>query len=183
MSFSITTERIILSDFAQDDYPHLCRVAQDPDFRKYVLVWLDSDEQIQKFLRHAIDEAQNTDRMDYVLAARTREAGVFAGITFIEIDRLCPTTAEIGIVLLPEFCRNGYGSEILEAYLRYGFEVLKMHRVFGKCDALNLASVAVMERCGLTYEGTIREHVWLRDHWRSTKYYGMLAAEYADRQS
>jgi RimJ/RimL family protein N-acetyltransferase len=40
-----------------------------------------------------------------------------------------------------------------------------------------------MEQCGLMYEGTIREHVWLRDHWRSTRYYGMLAGEYAARRS
>jgi RimJ/RimL family protein N-acetyltransferase len=39
----------------------------------------------------------------------------------------------------------------------------------------------VLEKFGLTYEGTHREHVWLRDHWRSTRYYGMLADEYRAR--
>jgi RimJ/RimL family protein N-acetyltransferase len=36
----------------------------------------------------------------------------------------------------------------------------------------------VLEKGGLRYEGTIREHVWLRDHWRSSRYYGMLKEEY-----
>ncbi|HII98025.1 MAG TPA: N-acetyltransferase, partial [Methanoregula sp.] len=29
----------------------------------------------------------------------------------------------------------------------------------------------------------IREHVWLRNHWRSTRYYGMLEAEWEVRRS
>ncbi|MDO9324368.1 MAG: GNAT family protein, partial [Methanoregula sp.] len=58
---------------------------------------------------------------------------------------------------------------------------LALHRVYGKCDELNLASAHVMEKCGLRFEGTLREHVWLRDHWRSTRYYGMLAGEYSSR--
>ena len=181
MRFSIPTPRLVLEDLTTDDFSHLQRVARDPDFLRYVLVWLDSDEQIRTFLEHAIDEAGAGNRMDYVLAARTLKDRVFAGITFIEIDRICPTTAEIGIVLLPEFCRNGYGSEILNAYIRFGFETLKVHRVYGKCDALNHASVSMMKKCGLVYEGTIREHVWLRDHWRSTDYFGMLADEYHAR--
>lgn len=179
MAFSLATDRLVLDDLTHYDLPHLQRIARDPDFLKYVLVWLDTDEQVAAFLQNAIDEAGSEDRMDYILAARTKGTRTFAGLTFIEIDREHKTTAEIGIVLLPAFCRGGYGTEILQEYIRFGFETLGMHRVFGKCDALNTASVRLMERCGLVYEGTIREHVWLRDHWRSTKYYGMLAAEYS----
>jgi ribosomal-protein-alanine N-acetyltransferase len=182
MTFSLTTDRLILDDLACDDLKSLRRIARDPDFLKYVLVWMDTDEQIAAFLQNAIDEAGKEERMDYVLAARTKETRTFAGLTFIEIDREHKTTAEIGIVMLPEFCKNGYGTEILDAYIAFGFETLRMHRVFGKCDELNVPSARLMERCGLVYEGTIREHVWLRDHWRSTKYYGMLAGEYAARK-
>jgi len=38
-----------------------------------------------------------------------------------------------------------------------------------------------MEKCGLTYEGTLREHVWLRDTGARPGYYGMLADEYRAR--
>lgn len=146
-----------------------------------MLIWLESDEQIAAFLQNAIDEAGKDDRRDYILAARSEDTGEFAGLTFIEIDREHRSTAEMGIALLPEFCRNGYGSEILNAYIAFGFETLGMHRVFGKCGEQNIPSARLMERCGLVYEGTIREHVWLRDHWRLTKYYGMLAGEYVAR--
>lgn len=179
MGFAIRTERLVLEDLGEPDFPNLQQIARDPDFLKYVLIWLDTDEQIQKFLRHAIDEAKKPDRRDYILAARTPGDRAFAGLAFIEIDPACPSTAEVGCVLLPAFCRTGYGSGILRALLAFGFGPLGMHRVYGKCDAENLASYRTLKKGGLVYEGTIREHVWLRDHWRSTKYYGMLAEEYA----
>lgn len=179
MSFSLPTTRLILDDLTADDLASIREIARDPDFRKYVLIWLDTDEQMQAFLQHAMEEAKKTEgRLDYVLAARDRTTREFAGLTFIEIDPAQKSTAEVGIVLLPAFCRNGYGSEILRAFLRFGFETLGMHRVYGKCDELNRASARLMEKCGLVYEGTLREHVWLRDHWRSTRYYGMVAGEY-----
>ena len=179
MSFCLPTTRLILDDLTTADLCNIQAIARDPDFRKYVLIWLDTDEQIAAFLQHAIDEAAITEgRLDYVLAARDRATREFLGLSFIEIDPAQRNTAEIGIVLLPAFCGNGYGSEILRAFLRFGFETLGMHRVYGKCDEQNLASARMMEKCGLVFEGTIREHVWLRDHWRSTRYYGMLAEEF-----
>ncbi|HOX34128.1 MAG TPA: GNAT family protein, partial [Methanoregulaceae archaeon] len=95
-----------------------------------------------------------------------------------DIDPVLRTTAEVGCILLPEYWKAGYASEILESLLAYGFGPLALHRIFGKCDALNSASARVLEKGGLTYEGTHREDVWLRDHWRSTKYYAILAGEY-----
>ncbi|MFA4849588.1 MAG: GNAT family protein [Methanoregula sp.] len=178
MSFCITTERLILEDLTGQDLVNIQRIARDPGIMRYVLIWLENDEQVAGFLQHAIDESQRADRMDYVLAARIPATGEFAGLTFIEIDRELKSTAEVGIVLLPDFCNAGYGTEILRAYIAFGFVTLGMHRVYGKCDELNRASVLMMEKCGLQYEGTLREHVWLRDHWRSTRYYGMLAGEY-----
>lgn len=178
MSIIIQTDRLILDDLTPTDLINIQKISRDPDFLRYVLIGIDTDKQIHDFLKHAIAETQRKKRRDYILAARTKNDNAFVGLTFIEIDTKWPSTAEIGITLLPEFCMNGFGSEILNAYIEFGFEKLKMHRVYGKCDVQNNASVKVMEHCGLIYEGTIREHVWLRDHWRSSKYYGMLAEEY-----
>ncbi|PKL66007.1 MAG: N-acetyltransferase [Methanomicrobiales archaeon HGW-Methanomicrobiales-3] len=183
MSFAIPTERLVLEDLTAADLPDLRRIATDRGLMKYVLLWLENDEQIEAFLKDAIDEAAKERRMDYVLAVRDPATGKFAGLTFIEIDRELTSTAEVGFVLLPEYCRNGYGSEILHAFLKFGFDELGMHRVYGKCDELNIASARLLEKGGLTYEGTLREHVWLRDHWRSTRYYGILEEEWKVRRS
>ncbi len=145
---------------------------------KYVLIWLENETQIVDFLERAIKESQGQDRRVFMLAVRLLASGEFAGFSFIEIDRDQETTAEVGCILLPDHWNAGYASEILQALLAFGFGQLSLHRVYGKCDEQNFASARVLEKGGLRDEGTLREHVWLRDHWRSTRYYGMLAGDY-----
>ena len=180
MVFSITTERLILEDMNGNDCALMQQLARDPRVMRYVLILLENDEQVAGFVQHAIDTAQQqADRRDYLLAIRIPGTGAFAGFVMLEIDPEKTSTAEVGCILLPECWKNGYASEILRALLAFGFGELALHRVYGKCDELNLASAHVLEKGGLVYEGTLREHVWLRDHWRSTRYYGMLAGEYS----
>jgi [ribosomal protein S5]-alanine N-acetyltransferase len=181
MGFIITTERLILEDLTLQDLVNLQRIARDPLVMRYVLIWLENDEQVAGFLQHAIAESEREDRQDYVLAVRIPGTAEFAGFVMFEIDPEQTSTAEVGCILLPAFWKSGYASEILRALLAFGFEKHSLRRVYGKCDELNLASAHVLEKCGLKYEGTLREHVWLRDHWRSTRYYGMLAGEYTPR--
>jgi [ribosomal protein S5]-alanine N-acetyltransferase len=178
MVFSLSTERLILEDMNGGDLASMQQLARDPRVMRYVLIWLENDGQVAGFVQHAIDAAQQADRQDYVLAVRIPGTGEFAGFVMLEIDPGQESSAEVGYILLPDYWKCGYASEILRALLAFGFGELALHRVYGKCDELNLASARVLEKCGLTYEGTLREHVWLRDHWRSTRYYGMLAGEY-----
>lgn len=181
MGFGIRTERLLMEDMTAEDLPNVRRIARDRDVMRYVLIWLENDEQIAAFHQRAVDESQSAGRMEYMFAVRIPGTGEFAGISFLEIDPLLKSTAEAGYILLPDYWNAGYATEILRALLRFGFCDRSLHRVYGKCDELNAASARVMEKCGMVYEGTLREHVWLRDHWRSTHYYGMLDAEYAAR--
>jgi len=179
MVFSLSTARLVLEDMNESDLEHIRRIARDPGIMQYVFIWLENEGQIASFVQHAIDEAGRADRMGYILAARIPGTGEFAGFVLLEIDPGQPTTAEVGCILRPEYWKNGYAPEILRALLAFGFGPLGLHRVYGKCDELNVASAHVLEKGGLVYEGTLREHVWLRDHWRSTRYYGMLAGAYS----
>ena len=178
MVFSLATERLILEDMKVQDLASMQSLARDREVMRYVLIWLENDEQVAGFVQHAIDEAGRTDRMDYELAIRIPGTGEFAGFAMLEIDPGQLSTAEAGCILLPAYWKNGYASEILQALLAFGFSKLALHRVYGKCDDLNVASAHVLEKGGLVYEGTLREHVWLRDHWRSSRYYGMIKEEY-----
>jgi len=135
MTFSLKTGRTILEDMTGGDLPKIQRIARNPEVMRYVLIWLENDEDVAGFLNHAISEAQAERRMQYRLAIRIRQNGAFAGIALFDIDPVLRTTAEVGCILLPEYWKAGYASEILESLLAYGFGPLALHRIFGKCDA------------------------------------------------
>jgi len=182
MVFSLNTGRLVLEDMNDRDLAAMHGIARDPRVMKYVLIWLENDEQIVRVraARHRRGRAGRTGTIT-CLRSGNRQPVTLPGSSFSRFDPGEPTTAEAGYILRPEYWNAGYATEILRALLAFGFGTLSLHRVYAKCDEENRASAHVMEKCGLTYEGTLREHVWLRDHWRSTRYYGMLADEYRAR--
>jgi RimJ/RimL family protein N-acetyltransferase len=93
-----------------------------------------------------------------------------------------PSSAELGYWFLREAWGKGYASESSLAMLELGFRRLGYHRIWGKCHVANAQSARVMEKLGMTYEGTLCEHVWLCDHYRSSRIYGMLEAEFRARR-
>jgi hypothetical protein len=50
------------------------------------MIWLENDEQIAAFHRHALGEAKRPGRLNYTMAARVRGTGAFAGLAFILVD-------------------------------------------------------------------------------------------------
>ena len=52
------------------------------------------------------------------------------------------------------------------------------HRVEARCVAENTASARVMEKAGMTYEGTLRQREFLKGAYRDIKLYAILRGEY-----
>jgi [ribosomal protein S5]-alanine N-acetyltransferase len=86
--------------------------------------------------------------------------------------------AEIGYWVAVPFWNRGYASEAARAVLRYGFEERGLHRIFAGVFTRNPASARVLEKCGLKYEGTLRQHVKKWDEYVDLAYYGMLRSEW-----
>jgi RimJ/RimL family protein N-acetyltransferase len=70
-----------------------------------------------------------------------------------DIDRI---SAELGYWLGRPFWGRGVITDAVQATTSYGFEVLKLHRVFAVPFARNLASKRVLEKCGFAQEGLMR---------------------------
>ncbi len=61
---------------------------------------------------------------------------------------------EIGYSVLPEWQRRGYASEIVEALVLRALSQPAVRRVIAHTAAANVASAAVLLRCGFTQVGT-----------------------------
>jgi len=64
--------------------------------------------------------------------------------------------AEIGYWCGYEHWGNGFTTEASRAMIEYGFNELKLERIYAICFATNTASVRVMEKIGMVFEGTAR---------------------------
>jgi RimJ/RimL family protein N-acetyltransferase len=87
-------------------------------------------------------------------------------------------TGSIGYNVAPSHWGKGIATEAVDAALRYGFETLKLQRIFATADARNLASIRVLQKLGMRHEGTLRRHRYYRGEWADEVHYGLLAEEY-----
>jgi [ribosomal protein S5]-alanine N-acetyltransferase len=72
--------------------------------------------------------------------------------------RLRGHKADFGYVLNREFWGNGLGTEAAMAIVSLALSIPGVRRIWATCDAQNLASVRVLEKCGLIREGLLRSY-------------------------
>ena len=172
------TKRLLIREFHPSDRQVLLAFVRDPDQIKHMLLFLDTEEQLDDFLSMVIEGARAEPRLEWHFAVEDAATGRYLGSCCQMVERDSPSSAELGYWFLREAWGKGYATESSAAMLELGFRRLGFHRVWGKCHTQNAASAKVMEKLGMIYEGTLREHVWLRNHFRSSRIYGMLVGEY-----
>ncbi|QNN51513.1 GNAT family N-acetyltransferase [Nocardioides mesophilus] len=86
--------------------------------------------------------------------------------------------AEIGYGLHPDHWGHGHATSAVRKLLELGFVSHGVHRIFATCDPRNVGSASVLQRVGMTYEGRLRETVLIRDGWRDSDVYSLLAPEW-----
>ena len=86
--------------------------------------------------------------------------------------------AGLGYCYRPDAWGRGYATEAAGTLVRFGFDVLMLHRIWAGCDPGNEASIRVLEKAGMTMEGRHRENVRIRGEFRDTLVYGLLGREW-----
>ncbi|MBB2745795.1 UNVERIFIED_ORG: RimJ/RimL family protein N-acetyltransferase [Microbispora rosea subsp. rosea] len=100
------------------------------------------------------------------------------GMGEFHIRNVTHAQGAIQYVTHPRLWRNGLGTAIGRQLLHIGFHQLGMHRVYATCDPRNTASAAVLNKLGMTYEGHLRHTMKLRDGWRDSAIFSILATEW-----
>jgi RimJ/RimL family protein N-acetyltransferase len=86
---------------------------------------------------------------------------------------------EIGYGIHPRAWGRGLATAVARELLRIAFEEHGLHRVYATCDPRNVASARVLVKIGMSHEGRMRENVLIRDGWRDSDLYAILAHEWS----
>ncbi len=92
----------------------------------------------------------------------------------IELDTLI---AKLGYWVGVPYWGNGYCTEAAREVVRYGFSI-GLQRIYANYMATNVASGRVMEKVGMTREGTLRQHIVKRGVRHDMVCFGLLAEEF-----
>jgi ribosomal-protein-alanine N-acetyltransferase len=170
--------QLLIREFTDSDRDALLEFTHDPKQLQLMLFSLSTEQEVDEFLAMAQREAQKEDRCEWHLALEEKDTPGFIGSVALMVGKEARSSAELGYWFKRSVWGHGYATEASRFMLEVGFSTLGLHRIWGKCHIKNPASARVMEKLGMQREGLIREHVWLRDHYRSSLLFSMLDHEY-----
>ena len=177
----LTTDRLTLRPIAPDDAAAMYSLRSNPLVTRYtgLPLWTSIDQATARAERD-MAAARAGDCLLLALEQRNRP-GMIGSCLLFHLDEPC-RRAEVGYELHPASWGNGYMHEALQALLQYGFASMNLNRIEADVDPDNAASVRTLERLGFQFEGRLRER-WISDGVKSdTAFYGLLLADWQQRE-
>lgn len=173
----LQTERLLLRKITMQDAEDMFAYASDEDVSRYV-TW-DTHQTIEdsKGFIHFIEQQYDNGALA-PWAIEDRESDRMIGTVDFVIWKPQHQLAEIGYVLNKDYWGKGLMTEAAGELLRFGFMEMDLVRVQARCFAENIGSGRVMEKIGMTYEGTQRKAAKIKGtHW-DLRTFAILKEEY-----
>ena len=174
---TFNTERLVLRAMHPMDAEDMFDYAKRPEVTKYLL-WREHDS--IHFTKDYLNYIQNRYALGdfYDWSVIDCESGRMIGTCgFTKIDT-ANNCAEIGYVLNPDFHRRGFGSEAVKRILKFGFEELGLNRIEARFMQGNEASLALMRSVGMTFEGYMRDLMYVKGGYKTVGVSSILRSEY-----
>jgi len=154
---TLETERLILRRFTADDAEAMFKNwASDNEVSKY-LTWpthTDTSE-TQKFIGSWIDLYQNLNQYNWTIVLKEINEPIGSIAAVKQDDET--NMVHIGYCIGKKWWNKGYMSEALKEIIRFFFEEVGANRIEARHDPQNSNSGKVMQKCGMKYEGTLRQ--------------------------
>jgi RimJ/RimL family protein N-acetyltransferase len=181
-TYPLETARLTLRPFVHDDLHDLHAIYKRADVARFLYAGPRDRDAMRGVLAEKAERAVLREpgrRLD--LAVVRRDSGALIGdVTLLWTSREY-RQGEIGFVFHPDHHGHGFATEAAAVLLRLAFEDLGLHRIFGRLDGRNVASVRLLERLGMRREAHLRENELVKGEWTDEMIYALLDREWRER--
>lgn len=176
----LETERLRLRKLTMRDAQDIYNYSRDPLVAKHVL-W-DAHRSIgesRAYLRYMLRKYRMTEPASWGIELKStgRIIGTI-GYMWIQTDN---AAAEVGYSLSRLYWGQGIMTEALHAVIDYAFTALKLNRVEAIHEIDNPASGAVMKKCGMQYEGRLRQKLFNKGRYVDVDMYAILRKDFLNK--
>jgi ribosomal-protein-alanine N-acetyltransferase len=179
----ITTPRLILRRLADGDWKDLLEFMSDDElFRcsegsplgeEQIIQWLEADKAVKL----------TTPDAAFCLAMQLQAGGKVIGYVSLKFIAGFLQQATCDVVVSRSFQRQGFGTEAVNAVLRFCFEGIALHRVITSFDSRDISARRLFEKVGMRREGEFLKGRFVNGEWVDTVWLAMLSEEYAKSRS
>ncbi len=89
----------------------------------------------------------------------------------------------MGGSLNPEYHGRGIAAEVYRELLQIGFVQYSLHRIVGRCDVRNAASIRSLEKAGLHQEAHLVENEFVKGEWTDEVVMAIRREQWEQRSS
>jgi ribosomal-protein-alanine N-acetyltransferase len=154
----LRTERTRLRKIRPDDAADLFAYGSDPDVSRFV-GW-DTHQSIsdaEAFVEATLAKYEAGQLADWGIEHRAE--GRFIGTVGYLWWETHEAAAEIGYVLARPYWGRGLMTEVVREVVCFGWEIMGLNRIQAHTEDENIGSQRVLQKCGMQYEGRLRERV------------------------
>ena len=171
----ITTERLLLRSFQNEDGQDLYEYLSDPNVVAFEPYEVYTREQ-------AMEEAKNRADMECFIAVCLKDSGKLIGNIYLQKGEF--DTWELGYVFNASYHGKGYATEAAKSMVHKAFYDWGARRIVAMCNPLNKPSWHLLERLGMRREGTLLQNIYFKCDtegnpiWLDTYEYAILKEEW-----
>ncbi|GIP42246.1 N-acetyltransferase [Paenibacillus sp. J45TS6] len=177
MQPTFVTERLILRPLQLADAPFIQKLAGEKDIASTTLSIPHPypDGAAESFIAATHERySKNLGSTFALISKETNELLGCAGMHIVsDYNR-----AELAYWIGKPYWGHGYATEAVQRMMEYGFDELKLNRIWAAALARNPASSAVMQKNGMKYEGKLVQHIKKWGEFEDLVYYGITISEY-----
>ena len=174
---TLECNRLILRRMKCTDAADMYEYAKEECVTEYLL-WNphDSLRYTEQYLKYVQGKYRDGEFYDWavVLKAENKMIGT-CGFTSFDTDN---NSAEVGYVINPKYRGHEYAVEALTKVIRFGFDELELNRIEAKYIVGNDASLRVMEKCNMSFEGIMRSSMMIKGEYRDIGHCAILRSEF-----
>ena len=176
------SKSLLLRAMSASDYTDMYDYAKNSELTRYLL-WSPhpSAEYTKKYLKFLEKRYRMGDFFDWAIVEKASGRMIGScGFTSIDIEH---RKGEIGYVINPDFQRRGYAVEAADAILDFGFYDLDLNRIECRIMKENEPSFKVAKKLGMTFEGFLRDAMYVKGEYRTIGVCSILKEEYEIRKN
>ena len=170
----LRTSRLTLRPFRIEDIPDIAAPSACPEFGQHIELPREPLNSATVWVARIVAEGQPDSKSDWHFAIQVGDNPRLVGWIRLGVQDVELRRGDVGYALHPDFWGNGFMTEALKRLLAYGFDDLRLVRIWATTDVRNVASWTVMERAGMQREGVMRRHRLLRGEWGDSALYAAV---------
>lgn len=188
-SRTIETDRLLLRRFKKSDDDNMIKywISDEKIQSLYGEPVYSTKEEVNELLSKFILSYERSNYYRWAITLKDTDECI-GQIAYFLVDEK-NHFAEIEYCIGSGFQCKGLMTEAVKAVVKYGFDEINLHKVQISHKSINIPSKRVIEKCGFTYEGTLRDYFYngnttfLLGEKNSTEYvdrlfYSILRSEY-----